>query len=412
MRMKDKPFSIRKQTVLEACQHVRRKKGAPGCDGIDFEAFERHEAANLYKIWNRMSSGSCFPSPVLAVQIPKKNGKMRTLGIPTIEDRVAQMVVLKVIEPGIEPLFHPDSYGYRPRKSAIEAVATARRRCWKFPYVIELDIKGLFDNIDHALLMRVVEMHVKEKWAVLYIKRWLETPFIDGDGKETPRVTGTPQGGVISPILANLFMHYAFDMWMQIHHPEAPFERFADDALIHCGTREEAENIRAELAKRFAECRLEMNEEKTRIAYCRSTSNTNDEPITTFEFLGYLFKPEYLKCKDGVLRVCFIAQVGKTGEQRLRDKVRAKQLKSMCGSTVEQIARELNPTVRGWINYFRKFSPSAMRTALQWVDEHIIGWAMKKYKTLRGSRRKARRWLERLREHSPDMFAHWKYLPA
>lgn len=335
---------------------------------------------------------------------------MRTLGIPTIEDRVAQMVVLQTIEPYIEPLFHEDSCGCRPNKSALDAAATARQRCWKLRYVIEPDIKGLSGNIDHDLLMKAAEMHGKEKWAVLYIRRWLTAPFIDHDGKETPRTSGTPQGGVISPILANLFMHYAFDMWMARNHPEAPFERYADDALIHCGTREEAESIKAELAKRFAECRLEMNEDKTRIACCKSMMNRNEEPITEFDFPGYTFTSTYQKCRDGKCRLSFGPRVSKRAGKSFREKIKALKLHHKVGKTLEEIAEILNPYVRGWVNYFGRFCPSAAKGTFLCIEERILRWARRKYKTLRGHRAKSRKWLEGIRKQHPDLFVHWKYL--
>ena len=307
-------------------------------------------------------------------------------------------------------MLHDDSYGYRPKRSGLDAVATARTRCWEFPYVIELDIKGLFDNIDHELLMKAVKLHVKEKWAVLYIQRWLTAPFVDRDGKETPRVSGTPQGGVISPILANLFMHYAFDMWMMRNHPEAPFERYADDALIHCGTREETQSVKAELAKRFAECKLEMNEDKTRIAYCKSMKNTLNEPVISFDFLGYTFAPNYHPCKDGKRRLGFLPRVSRSAAKHLKDRIKALKLERMAGSPIERIAELLNPIIRGWTNYYGRFCPHAMKDALMCIEERILRWGMHKYNTLRGSLAKARNWLDAIRRQSPELFAHWKYL--
>lgn len=238
-----KPYDIPKQVVMTAFKRVKANRGSAGVDGQDLEEFESDLKGNLYKIWNRMSSGSYFPPPVRLVEIPKKSGGTRGLGIPTVGDRVAQMVVKMYLEPKVEPIFHEDSYGYRPKKSAIDAIGQARKRCWKYDYVIEIDIKGLFDNIDHGLLMRAVCKHVKEAWVTMYIERWLKAPFIDKEGNKIERISGTPQGGVISPVLANLFMHYAFDIWMVRTNPQAPFERYADDAIIHCRTEAEAKEI-------------------------------------------------------------------------------------------------------------------------------------------------------------------------
>uniref|UniRef100_UPI0040577A91 group II intron reverse transcriptase/maturase n=1 Tax=Acetatifactor sp. TaxID=1872090 RepID=UPI0040577A91 len=296
-----KQYEIPKRVVIEAYKRVKANKGSAGIDGVN----------NLYKIWNRMSSGSYFPSPVLAVEIPKKAGGTRRLGIPTISDRIAQMVARMYVEPVVEPIFSEDSYGYRPNKSAIDAIESTRKRCWRYDYVIELDVKGLFDNIDHELLMRVVERHFKEKWVCLYIKRWLETPFVTRGGQKIERTSGTPQGGVISPVLANMFLHYVFDMWMIRNFPKAPFERYADEGVIHCRTKEEALWIKEKLTRRFEECKLELHPVKTRIVYCKDKDRTKDEELTEFDFLGYTFKAVYIKCKDGKIRNNFIASVSR-----------------------------------------------------------------------------------------------------
>ncbi len=271
-----KQYEIPKGAVIEAYKRVKANKGSAGIDGIDFEVFEKKLNNNLYKIWNRMSSGSYFPSPVLAVEIPKKTGGTRRLGIPTITDRVAQMIARMYVEPVVEPMFCEDSYGYRPNKSALDAIAMTKEQCWKYDYVIELDVKGLFDNIDHELLMKVVKRHVKEKWVCLYIERWLKIPFVTRDGQKIERNSGTPQGGVISPVLANMFLHYVFDMWMKRNFPQAPFERYADDGVIHCHSKEEATFIREKLSQRFEECKLELHPVKTRIVYCKDEDRKNN----------------------------------------------------------------------------------------------------------------------------------------
>ena len=282
-----KQYDIPKRAVIEAYKRVKANKGSAGIDGIDFEKFEEKLNNNLYKIWNRMSSGSYFPSPVMAVEIPKKTGGVRRLGIPTITDRVAQMVARMYVESAVEPMFCDDSYGYRPNKSALDAIEMTRKRCWRYDYVIELDVKGLFDNIDHELLMRVVRRHVKEVWICMYIERWLKTPFVLRNGEVIERNAGTPQGGVISPVLANMFLHYVFDMWMKRNFPQAPFERYADDGVVHCKFKEEALFIKECLVKRFAECKLELHPTKTRIVYCKDKDRTREEELTEFDFLGY-----------------------------------------------------------------------------------------------------------------------------
>jgi RNA-directed DNA polymerase len=256
-------------------------------DGQTIEQFEADLGDNLYKVWNRMSSGSYFPPPVRAVSIPKKSGGQRTLGVPTVADRVAQMVVKMVIEPDLDAIFLANSYGYRPGKSALDAVGVTRQRCWAYDWVLEFDIKGLFDNIDHTLLLRAVRKHVKCKWAIQYIERWLTAPMTMEDGTRVERTCGTPQGGVVSPVLANLFLHYAFDLWVARMHPDLPWCRYADDGLVHCRTEQEAQAVKAELQTRLAECRLEMHPTKTRIVYCKDGQRKGKYANRKFDFLGY-----------------------------------------------------------------------------------------------------------------------------
>lgn len=330
--------------------------------------------------------------------------------VPTIADRVAQMVARMYVEPVVEPMFCDDSYGYRPNKSAINAIATARKRCWKYDYAIELDVKGLFDNIDHELLMKVVARHVKEKWICLYIKRWLETPFVTKERHVIERLSGTPQGGVISPVLANMFLHYVFDMWMKRNFPQAPFERYADDGLIHCHTKEEAIFIKEKLAIRFAECKLELHPIKTRIVYCKDKDRTRKEELTEFDFLGYTFKAVYIMCRDGQVRHNFIASVSKSSSKSFRDKIKAMEVHKRTGCKIDIIAEMLNPLIRGWMNYFGKFNQSAMKGTLQCIERRLVKWAMCKYKNFRGRRRRAEKWLCTVRQREPKLFAHWSNL--
>ena len=404
-----KQYNISKKVVLEAYKRVRQNKGSAGMDGIDFAKFEENLKDNLYKIWNRMSSGSYFPSPVLAVEIPKKNGGIRTLGIPTISDRIAQMTARMYLEPKVEPIFHKDSYGYRPNKSAIDAIGKVRQRCWRYDYVIELDIKGLFDNIDHELLMKAVELHTDEKWLKLYIRRWLKTPFATKEGMLTERKSGTPQGGVISPVLANIFLHYAFDVWMERNYPIAPFARYADDAIIHCKSEKEAKEIKEALNQRMKQCKLELHPDKTRIVYCKDEDRTEDYPITQFDFLGYTYKAVYIKCKDGKLRNNFIASASQKACKNLRDKIKELKLHKMSGSSINIIAKSINPIVRGWINYFGKYNVSALKYTIKCIESRIVRWAMNKYKHFRGRRQRAEKWLSELRNREPKLFSHWSY---
>ena len=404
-----KPYEIPKIRILEAYRLVKANRGSAGIDGMDFEDFEKHLNNNLYKIWNRMSSGSYFPLPVMAVEIPKKLGGTRKLGIPTITDRIAQMVAKMYIEPVVEPMFHEDSYGYRPNKSALDAVGQTRKRCWRYDFVIELDIRGLFDNIDHELLMRVVNRHVKEEWIKIYIQRWLKTPFIEKQGVLTERTSGTPQGGVISPILANMFMHYVFDMWMVRNFPNAPFERYADDGVVHCKTEQEAIIIHKALDERMKSCKLELHPLKTRIVYCKDKDRTREYPITEFDFLGYTFKRVYINCKDGMKRINFIASASKKSCKAFRDKVKAMDIHKHTGCKIDMIAEKLNPILRGWINYFSKFNASALKYTLDCIDRRLVKWAMCKFKRFRGHRRVAEEWLKEVRLRNGNLFAHWSF---
>ena len=404
-----KQYNISKKAVLEAYKKVKFNRGSAGVDGVDFEKFEENLKDNLYKIWNRMSSGSYFQSPVLAVEIPKKNGGTRTLGIPTISDRIAQMIARMYLEPKVEPIFHKDSYGYRPNKSAIDAVGKVRERCWRYDYVIEFDIKELFDNIDHELLMKAVELHTEEKWMKLYIRRWLTAPFVTKKGRVIERNSGTPQGGVISPVLANIFLHYAFDIWMETNYSMAPFARYADDAVIHCKSEKQAKEIKESLTLRMKQCKLELHPDKTRIIYCKDKDRTKDYPITQFDFLGYTYRAVYIKCRDGKLRNNFIASASKKACKSLRNKIKDMELHKMTGSNINIIAKIINPIVRGWINYFNKYNPSAIKYTIECIQRRIVRWAMCKYKHLRGRRQRAEKWLLEVKTREPKLFAHWSY---
>jgi RNA-directed DNA polymerase len=266
-----KSYEISKHTVMEAYRRVKANAGAAGIDEQSIADFEAKLKDNLYKLWNRMSSGSYFPPPVRAVEIPKKAGGVRTLGVPTVADRVAQTVVAMVLEPEVEPVFHPDSYGYRPGRSALDAVSRCRERCWRHDWVVDLDIRAFFDSIPHDLLLKAVAVHTDQRWVMLYVERWLNAPLQRADGTLIERDRGTPQGSAISPLLANIFLHYAFDRWMEKSFPSAPFERYADDAVVHCRSRTQAVRIRRAITKRLAEVGLELHPDKTRIVYCKDS---------------------------------------------------------------------------------------------------------------------------------------------
>lgn len=405
---KTKSFSISKAMVWEAYLRVKANKGAAGVDEISIDRFEEQLKDNLYKLWNRMSSGSYMPPPVRAVSIPKANGGERILGIPTVADRIAQMVVTKQLEPEVEPHFHPDSYGYRPGKSALDAVATARQRCWKSDWVIDLDIKGFFDNLDHELVMRAVKKHTDCRWVLLYIERWLKAPMQRTDGTLENRHKGTPQGGVCSPLLANIFMHHAFDEWVRKNHPEVPFERYADDALVHCKTEQQAKLMRQAIEKRLAQCKLELHPEKTRIVYCKDDDRRKENPIENFDFLGYTFRPRRAKNKHGKYFVSFLPAISSKAKSRIRETIRGWRIHLKTWTSLEKIAEKVNPAIRGWYQYYGRFYKSEMYPVLRNVERYLVLWARRKYKKLARHGHNARRYLGGVCKREPGLFAHWE----
>jgi len=408
MRATDKPFNIDKMLVYEAFKAVKSNGGAAGVDGQTIEQFETDLKNNLFKIWNRMSSGSYFPPPVRAVSIPKKSGGQRILGVPTVADRVAQMVVKQAIEPKLDSVFLPDSYGYRPNKSALDAVGVTRERCWKYDWVLEFDIKGLFDNIDHELLLRAVRKHVTHKWALLYIERWLKAPMVQEDGTRTERNRGTPQGGVVSPILANTFLHYAFDLWMVRTHPDLPWCRYADDGLIHCRSEQEAQALKAELQTRFAECRLELHPTKTKIVYCKDGKRGSKFPNVQFDFLGYCFRPRLVRrFRDNSLFCGFNPAVSKSAMKAMRQAIRELNFRHQTQLSMDEIARRLNPLLRGWIEYYGRYAPSALYPLLRYVNQALLAWVMRKFKRFKDHKVRASQFLQQLATERADLFVHW-----
>ncbi|MCB1851300.1 MAG: group II intron reverse transcriptase/maturase [Gammaproteobacteria bacterium] len=404
---KAKPYEISKRLVYDAYKQVKANGGADGIDRQSIEDFERDLKGNLYKVWNRMSSGSYFPPAVLGVKIPKSDGGERLLGIPTVADRIAQTVVKLTVEPTMEPYFHEDSYGYRPNKSATDAIGVARKRCWRYDWVIDLDIKGFFDHLDHNLAMKAVRKHVKESWAILYIERWLKAPMQQGESLIN-RDLGTPQGGVISPLLANLFLHYAFDEWMRRNHPNIPFERYADDVVLHCKSEKQAQFIKDRVAKRLMQCGLELHPRKTRIVYCQDDDRRQSYPINEFDFLGYTFRKRGCRTKAGKLFVGFSPAVSDKAKKEIRKTIRGWRIHLWSGATLRSIAKEINPVVRGWINYYGEYYRSELRFSLQQIDAYLIRWVKTKYKRLRGRQVKAARTVRQLSQQAPELFAHWK----
>jgi RNA-directed DNA polymerase len=405
---KAKPFNISKRVVFEAYIRVRANKGAAGVDGESIADFEKNLKNNLYKIWNRMSSGSYFPPAVLLVEIAKKGGGLRELGVPTVSDRIAQMVAKMYFEPNVDPMFHPDSYGYRPGKSAIEAIGVARKRCWRHNWVLDLDIKGFFDNIDHELLMRAVRKHMESKWLLLYIERWLKAPVQIADGTHVNRKKGSPQGSVISPLLANLFLHYAFDEWMRRNFETIPFERYADDIVVHCRSEKQAKWIKSVIEKRLKECRLELHPDKTKIAYCKDTFRKGNYPNEKFDFLGYTFRPRLSKSRHGNFFVSFLPAVSDEAAKSIRKTIRSWRLHRMTDKSLKDLACMFNPIIRGWVNYYGQYYKSALHPIFNQLNGSLQRWAMRKYKKLHRRRRRAFYWLGRIAKKMSYLFAHWR----
>ena len=401
-----KSFEITQHQVLEAYKRVKANRGAGGIDGVDFEEFERNKKNNLYKLWNRMVSGSYFPKAIRGVEIPKKNGKTRLLGIPTIEDRIAQMVVRMNFERKVEPIFSDKSYGYRPNRSAMDAVGITRERCFKMAWVLEFDIVGLFDNIDHELLMKAVEKHTESKWEILYIKRFLTAPIQMPDGTLKERSAGTPQGSVISPVLANLFMHYAFDKWIEKNYTN-PWVRYADDGLIHCNSEQEAKLILKTLNDRMKECKLEIHPGKTKIVYCKSSNNQREYENEAFDFLGYTFRPRIAKNRHGQFFCAFTPAASKSAGKAFRGKIKEIRFDNR-GQPLYAVAEMMNPIIRGWTNYFSKYCRSEAIKTLNYVNQILVKMVKREYKSIKGSNKRAWKYITWLRERQPGLFYHWQ----
>ena len=407
---KAKPFSIPKRWVWEAYKRVKANRGAAGVDEQSIERFDEDLENNLYKLWNRLSSGSYFPPPVKRVEIGKRGGGKRPLGIPTVSDRIAQAVVKGYLEPELEKYFHPDSYGYRPGKSALDAIGVARERCWRYDWVLDLDIRAYFDTISHDLLLKAVRKHTDCRWVLLYIERWLKAPVQLEDGTLEPREKGTPQGSVISPLLSNLFLHYAFDRWMAKHHPNIRFERYADDMLCHCCSEAQARWLWGVLERRFAECGLELHPQKTKIVYCKDDDRRGHYPNEQFDFLSYTFRPRRSKNRWGKYFVNFSPGVSNAAAKEMRQTIRAWKLRCRVDKRIEDLARMFNPVIRGWMTYYGRYYKSALYPTLRYLDRCLTRWARAKYKRLRRHRRRSEHWLRRVACRDLRLFAHWPLL--
>jgi len=409
-KLQDKPFQIAKQAVWEAYLRVKANKGAAGVDEQSITAFEADRDRNLYKIWNRMSSGSYLPPPVKAVEIPKAGGSgVRVLGVPTVADRIAQTVVKMYLEPKVEPIFHPDSYGYRPGKSALDAVAACRQRCWSADWVIDMDIRAFFDTVPWDLVLKAVAHHTDQKWILLYVQRWLEAPLQRQDGTLVARDRGTPQGSAISPLLANVFMHYAFDAWMVREFPGVTFERYCDDAVVHCRSERQARQVRDAIAARLAQVGLELHPDKTRIVYCKDADRTGSAEHEKFTFLGYEFRPRLAKNRHGKHFVSFLPAVSTDAKKKMGAEIRSWGLGRRSDKSLGDLAAMFNNIVQGWINYYGRFYKSELLYFLRRLNNHLVRWATRKYdKRLRNKERRAMAWLAEIAKRFPRLFAHWR----
>jgi RNA-directed DNA polymerase len=407
LQTKQKPFEIRFDRVVLAYKTVKANKGSHGVDDVSLEAYEENLQDNLYKLWNRMSSGSYFPQAVRQVEIDKKGGGKRPLGIPSVSDRIAQAVLKRELEIMLEPVFHEDSYGYRPHRSAADALGKARERCWKFKWVLDMDIKSFFEDISNELLMKAVRKHTDCKWHLLYIERWLKAPVQQPDGSLREKVKGTPQGAVISPVLANLFLHYCFDEWMRRKVSHIPFERYADDCVVHCQTEKQAQWIRRQLEARFQQCGLTLHPVKTKIVDCRQGKESRGSEHQEFDFLGYTFRKRKAKTKSGDYFTSYLPAVSKKSIKAIQEKVKECQPLVTTSGNLRDIAKELNPKIRGWFNSYGRFYPTELKRQLQYINRRLMLWARRKFKRLRGNRWHAKGWLRTIATQNRALFEHW-----
>ena len=406
-KLQGKSYDIPKQLVWVAWSKVRSKGGAAGADGVTIPQFEENVENNLYKLWNRMSSGSYFSGPVRAVEIPKKGGT-RVLGIPNVVDRIAQTVAVLVLEPNVERVFHDDSYGYRPGRSPVDAVRVCRERCFKKDWIVDLDVKAFFDSVSWELMLKAVARHTDQKWVLLYVERWLKAPMLKPDGTMVARVKGTPQGGPISPLIANIFLHYGFDLWMTREFPGVQFERFADDAVVHCVTERQARLVRDAIGRRLVEVGLELHPDKTKIVYCKDSRRRQEYELVSFTFCGYTFRPR--EAFDRKRQRPFTGFMPAVAPGKLTDmsrKAASWRLHRRTTLTLEDLAEDVNPVLRGWLNYFTVFYPSAVIPIGKRMDRHLVRWARRKYQRLKRSDKRARAWLKGVRKREPGLFAHW-----
>lgn len=405
VKKEDGRYTISMEQVMSACKKVRSNKGAGGIDGMTWEGFDKDWQGLLYKLWNRMTSGSYFPQATREVIIPKAAGGERRLGIPILLDRIAQQVVVDILEPLTEKEFSASSYGYRRGKSAHDALAQCRAMCFRYEWAIDLDIKGFFENIDHELLMKGLERFTQEKWILLYVKRWLNAAIHKAEGNIEQRTKGTPQGGVISPVLANMFLHFVLDKWMSINHATNPFERYADDVIVHCSSLQEAKQLLEQIRKRMEDCGLTLHPEKTKIVKCQKWGSDDDYPYKSFDFLGYRFKPRKASTKDGRIIGTFSPGISSKAVKRIHAWIREKRLFKDTSKKLVEISYQIELQTRGWINYYSKFRPSDMRKVFNGVNEQIAKWYAKKHKCEWIA---AREKVKQIANKHKYLFNHWQ----
>jgi group II intron reverse transcriptase/maturase len=405
-----KSFDISKREVWEAYVKVKENQGAPGVDGQTIADFEKDLRGNLYRIWNRMSAGSYFPAPVRAVEVPKPHeAGTRLLGVPSVSDRIAQTVVARRIEGRVEPIFHPDSYGYRPGRSALDAVGLCRRRCWSYDWVIEFDVRKFFDSVPWDLVIKAVQAHTDLPWVLLYLRRWLAAPMQMPDGTLVARDRGTPQGSPVSPVIANLFMHYAFDVWLSREFPDVAFERYADDGVVHCISLARAEEVLAALTERMEQVGLALHPDKTRIVYCRDNNRRATFGCTSFTFLGYTFRPRASRDRKGRTFLAFLPAISTAALKRISGVARHWRLHRRIYHTFDELAAGINPIVAGWMQYYGRYYRSALYRLLARINAYLVRWIRNKYRRLAGVRASRQRFAE-LTQATPALYTHWRWV--
>jgi RNA-directed DNA polymerase len=405
----NKPFLIEGLKVQRAYEQVRANGGSAGVDEQDLKSYELVKGKEMYKLWNRLSSGTYFPLEVRGVEIPKGDGKVRLLGIPTVSDRIAQQVVVNEIEERLEAIFSPNSYGYRPGRSAKDAQESCRKNCYDYAWAIDMDIQGFFDNIDHELLMKAVRKHIDEKWILLYIERWLKASIQMPNGEIVKRDKGTPQGGVISPLLANLFLHYCFDEWMQRKNSQVPFERYADDIIVHCRSLGQATDLLASIRKRFEECKLSLHPVKTKIVYCKNYNRKEDYPTVSFDFLGYTFKPIKTRSKrePWTSMTGFGPKISNKAKVKIRKALNEEPIFRCTHVSLEDISHRVKAKIRGWIDNYCHYDNGGKWGLFRILDVKLVAWISKKYKRYRGRTKMVWEYLDELKTTRSHLFQHW-----